>query len=62
VLLRENGNLWKESLEIEGVSRSPKPDSRSPLLERADEENGHQRRDADAKDQERQLFALAFAL
>jgi hypothetical protein len=42
--------------------RSLKPESRSPLLERADDEDGHQRRDAEAEDQERQLLAFAFAL
>jgi hypothetical protein len=35
--------------------------SRTPFLERADEEDGHQRGDADAEDQERKFLALAFA-
>jgi hypothetical protein len=61
-----NGEMSRESLgievlELEVVSRSPKPESRSPLLERPDEEDDHQRRDAEAEDQERQLLALAFA-
>ena len=37
-------------------------ESRGPLLERADEEDGHQRGDADAEDQERELLALALTL
>ena len=34
----------------------------SQASERPDDEDGHQRRDADAEDQERQFLALAFAL
>jgi len=51
-------NSWR--LRLRG--RSLKPESRSPLLERADDEDGHQRGDAEAEDQERQLLAFAFAL
>jgi hypothetical protein len=44
------------------VSRSPKPESRSPSLERPHEKDGQQRGDADAEDQERELLAFALTL
>ena len=42
--------------------RELKPESRSLLLERPDEEDGHQRGDADGEDQQGQLLSLAFSL
>ena len=42
--------------------RELKPESRSLLLERPDEEDGHQRGDADGEDQQGQLLGLALSL